>query len=114
MQLCYFKQYAKDACRYRADGLPDRAHLVPQARIKKELRSLGWPANEIKDALWDKRLIVPACRHHHGLFDNKKLVLLSGDYPASLHEWANDFNFAFIDPRTGWVAVVEYTGGEAA
>ena len=89
MKLCWFKRYARDECRWRYDNQPDPAHLIPQQRIK--------------DAVWDQRLLVPACRHHHGLFDNKKITLLSGDYPPALHAWASDYGFHFVDPRTGWV-----------
>ena len=104
MRHCWFKRYARDECRWRYDNQPDPAHLIPQQRIKAELRSRGWSADRIKVALWDKRLVVPACRHHHHAFDfARTITLLSGDYPPALHDWAEDYGFHFVDPRTGWV-----------
>lgn len=113
MRHCWFRRFAKDECRWRADGQADPAHLVPKQRVKAELRALGWTTGQIKDAIWDERLVVPACRHHHDAFDGKRLPLLSDDYPPALHQWARDFGFIFIDARTGWVATQDQ-GGAAA
>ena len=114
MRHCWFKRYARDECRWRHDGQADPCHLIPKQRIKSELRALGLPAREIKDAVWDERLVVPGCRHHHDAFDGKRLPLLEDDYPPALRDWAADNDFVFIDARTGWIAVVTDTGGAAA
>ena len=114
MRHCWFKRYWPHECSWRADGEADPCHLVPKQRIKSELRALGWTTRQIKDAIWDARLIVPGCRKAHDAFDGKRIPLLEDDYPPPMREWARANGFAFIDPRTGWVAVKDNHGGEAA
>lgn len=106
---CFFARLGHpDPCRQRDDGLPDRAHLVPQARIRAAAASRGWSPSKTGDAIWDRRCFVLACRHHHGLLDSKAIRLDPEQYPPSFHEWAEEYGFAWIDHRTGWVAVADH------
>lgn len=103
MKLCWFKRFWPHECGWRADGQPDRCHLLPKQRIKAELRARGFTAKEIAAVVWDGRLYVPGCRKAHTAFDNKLIPLLEDDYPPPMREWANANGFYFVDPRTGWV-----------
>ena len=96
--ICYFWHLGWRGCRWRMDGQPDRAHLIPKQRLKQA---------GIVDykRLWDDRVWVHACRHHHELFDGRFLRLEREQYPSKVFEYADEVGFDFIDPRTGWVQV---------
>lgn len=100
---CAFKRMGFTGCEYREDGLPDRAHWVPQNRIKQALRSRGLDATDIGLALWDSRVWDWVCRKHHHLADHKVIRLASDQYPDGVKEWAAEHGFYFVDSRTGWV-----------
>jgi hypothetical protein len=102
MKLCYFNRFTSSPCRYRADGQPDRAHMIPQQRMKQEYKTRKYRANDIAMAIWDHRIIVPACRRHHDAFDQKQLRLLLNDYPVSTHEYAKEYGWYFAGERDGW------------
>lgn len=104
MSPCALAQFSDTPCRHRADGQPDRAHLIKQQRLKRALKSRGLSKAEIQAIVWDERIWVWACRKHHSDFDELRLVLLESDYPASVHEFAADHGFVFIDARRGWIA----------
>lgn len=90
---CFFHDLGFPGC----DGPIDPAHLVPKARM----RDAGVPAG----TRWDPRAYVPACRHHHDLFDKKHLRLDLGQYPKSFREFAFSIGFEFFGPREGWLHV---------
>lgn len=71
---------------------PDPAHLIP----KQRLRSKGI------EEVWDKRAIVPACRHHHHMFDHGFLRLLEYQYPACFIDYATEHGLYWDDERRGW------------
>jgi hypothetical protein len=92
-ESCFFAFLGWGPCRLRFDGRLDRCHLIE----KQRLRQAGI------ENLWDERLWVPGCRHHHGLFDRKLRPLSLADYPPKLLAFAEAEGFAFVDERTGWV-----------
>jgi len=87
------------------DGQPDRAHLIPQQRMKRA----GIRDHEV---LWDDRAWVKSCRTHHELFDHKMLRLDEGEYPDDLREFAAEIGFYWAGRRDGWRK--EHTEREAA
>lgn len=99
---CWLAQHHAGPCLTRADGRYDRAHLIPQRRIKATLRSRGHSAEQIHAALADPRNIVYACRKHHGLLDGKAIRLRASDYPPELHEFAAEYGFAYDEARCEW------------
>lgn len=90
---CFFARFHPSPC----DGRTDPAHLIPQQR----LRQAGITDH---DELWDERIIVPACRHHHSLFDRKFLRLEQDRYPLSVFDYASEFGFFWGGERDGWLA----------
>lgn len=103
MKICFFARRTDSPCSYRADGQPDRAHMIPQQRMKQEYKARKFRANDIAMAVWDHRIIVPSCRKHHQAFDQKQLRLPLADYPTSTKQYAKDYGWWFVDERTGWV-----------
>lgn len=91
---CFFEDYGFGPCVFRADGKPDKAHLIPAQRI----RIAGLAA-----AALDPRIIVNACRKHHHLFDMGTLRLPYSRYPKSVHEFAAEHNFFWAGDRSGWL-----------
>jgi hypothetical protein len=102
---CYFRDLGYEGCQYRADGLLDRAHFVPQQRIRQVLQRRGSTAEDIATATWDKRTWSYACRAHHHLFDQKRIRLEAEQYPLDMHTWAQEYQFEFRGPRDGWVGL---------
>jgi hypothetical protein len=94
VSVCWFKQFAPTPCEWRADGLPDRAHLIPKTR----LRSAGLTEKQV----WDRRSYELSCRKHHHAFDNGFLELSYHDYPWSLRSFARDYGFFYVQGR-GWL-----------
>ena len=113
---CHLAQFDSTPCMMRFDGNYDRAHWVPQQRIKRALKSRGYSTAEIADALWDPRIWTPACRAHHTRLDSLFIVLERDQYPDSVAEWAEEWGFFFHSPRRGWVelAAGSLVGREAA
>jgi hypothetical protein len=93
--ICWFQTIGYTGCEYRADGQPDRAHLIPAQRLRRE---------GLAHLAWDRRCWVPSCRRHHHLYDTKTLRLTREQYPPELRAFAEAIGFEFVDPRTGWVA----------
>lgn len=89
---CFFAQLGFSGCEHRADGQPDRAHLIPAQRV----RHAGLE-------VWDDRLWVYGCRKHHHQFDHGFITLGSAQYPAGLREWATAHHFFYASPRSGWL-----------
>lgn len=58
-----------------SEGRMDPAHLIPKQTLKKA---------KVEVDLWDERLWVPACRFHHGQFDNYRLTVPPESLPESL------------------------------
>lgn len=94
-RICWLRRFADDDCFWRSDGNPDPAHLIPRQRLR--LAGLS------DDEQMDPRILVPACRHHHDAFDNKRLELELADYPEPARNFAFEHGFAFISPRVGWI-----------
>jgi hypothetical protein len=86
----------------RFDGGYDRAHWIPQQRIKRAFKSRGMPAAQIKGVLRDPRIITFACRAHHTRFDSLFFTLEEHQYPECVAEWAAEYGFFFHSPRGGW------------
>lgn len=98
---CFFKDLGYTGCEYRADGLPDRAHLIPAQRLRH---------NKLTPQVWDSRVYVLACRRHHHLFDNGFLKLTRDQLPHSVIEFAEQHDLE-------WSIARDYPdnyGGEAA
>ena len=93
---CFFLKLGYLPCEYRADGMPDRAHLIPQQRLK---------AAGIDGffELWNPALWVDACRRHHHLFDNKTIRLCLDGYPKTFQKWAKENGWFFSGERDGWL-----------
>ena len=91
---CWFARFRWDSC----DGRIDRCHLIPQHRIKEIAKRRGVPCPD----LGDHRLVVPGCRHHHGLFDKKLRRLELVDFPTTLLAWAQQHRFYFDENRHEW------------
>jgi hypothetical protein len=88
---CYLAQFTDTPC----DGQYDRAHLIPQQR----LRQAG-----IGAIACDTRSWVPACRKHHHAFDFAKTIRLTLDqYPPAFCEFADQHGLYFDGPARGWV-----------
>jgi hypothetical protein len=95
---CFFDGHGWGPCCHRADGRPDRAHLIPQARIKEVFARRHEPVPD----LTDERLIVAACRRHHGIFDRKLRKLRLKDFPPTLLAWAQQYGFYFDPESAEW------------
>ncbi len=102
-ERCFFAAPFGGLCTFRYDGLPDPAHLIPQQRLRKA----GVPLV----AFTDPRIIVPACRHHHDLFDRKLRPLPLDAYPDSAKDFADEYGFEFFGPRDGWRKVETASSG---
>jgi hypothetical protein len=98
MTECFFANFGWGPCRMRFDGNFDPAHLIPQQRIREAFARRGEPCPD----LTDERLIVPACRHHHDLFDRKLRKLSLGDFPPKLLAWAQQHGLYFDPGRNEW------------
>jgi hypothetical protein len=97
---CFF------AHRGPCDGPMDKAHLIPKARIRKELTSRtrafdgsvptgpdwrGW----LYGAIWDPRVIVAACRAHHSAWDNRVFNIARGEVPQACEEYAEEYGLTW-------------------
>jgi hypothetical protein len=91
---CYFKRFDWGPC----DGRVDPCHLIPKQRIKETYKRRG----EVCPDLWVPALIVPGCRHHHGIFDRKMRKLRRRHFPATLLEWALAHGFYWDPERSEW------------
>lgn len=91
---CFFAQFDDRPCEYRADGQPDRCHLIKKTRLED--------AGLSEDEVWDPRIIVPGCRRHHHLFDNKFFRLTPDQYPQSVHDFAAEKGFYWSGERDAW------------
>jgi len=110
---CWLAQHHAGPCLTRADGQYDRAHLIPQRRIKATLRSRGHSAEQIHAALADPRNIVYACRAHHHALDSKRIRLRASDYPPELHEFAAEYGFDYDQERCEWYGLAAPEGRAA-
>jgi hypothetical protein len=68
---CWLAQFDGRAC----EGRMDPAHLVSKQALKRAKCEVD---------LWDETVWVPACRFHHGQFDNHRLTVPREALPASL------------------------------
>lgn len=66
---CWLAQFSDASC----DGRMDRAHLISQQLMKRELRTSPRIV-ELAAILGDPRGWVPACRKHHGAFDVARTI----------------------------------------
>lgn len=68
-RTCWLAQFDDRAC----EGRMDPAHLIPKQTLKKARCEVD---------LWDERLWVPACRFHHGQWDNHRFVVPRESLPV--------------------------------
>jgi hypothetical protein len=73
-------------------GRMQKAHLIPKRRMK----GLDW------EDIWDRRVWVWICEHHHQALDGPYLTLNRNDYPPSVLDWALDHGFYWNDERKEW------------
>lgn len=86
---CFLSRESR--CDFRADGKPDRAHLIPLQRIKRA-RNPEVP----EDQWWDPRVIVPLCRAHHHKFDNGFIKIARDDLAKTgVEEFAIEFGLSW-------------------
>jgi hypothetical protein len=78
---CFFAHVSE--CEFRADGRPDRMHLIPAQRLRKA----GLKRKQVQDA----RLIRPGCRKHHHQFDNGFIRLERVEIPQETEEAAAEY-----------------------
>jgi hypothetical protein len=64
------------------DGPMDKAHLLPKQRIKRQFA--GSDPETLRAVIWHRSLWVPACRRHHGDFDNYVFRITREDLPEGL------------------------------
>jgi hypothetical protein len=69
----------------------DRAHLIPKARIKRELRI----EREWRPVVWDPRVLVKACRRHHADWDNRVFNIARGEVPQACEEYAEEYGLVW-------------------
>jgi hypothetical protein len=102
---CWFSKYDDTPCDFRADGLPDRCHLIPKQRLKEAYRRRKLPEHVVIARARDPRVLVLGCRKHHHLFDfAKKIRLKEEDYPERLHDYAQEYGWFYNGPAEGWRA----------
>lgn len=75
----------------------DRAHLLPKARLKRELR--GQPAELVERAVWHPGVWVWACRRHHGDFDNHVFRVERSELPAGVEVFAEALGVGWMLDR---------------
>lgn len=92
---CFLKAFSDTPCMYRADGLPDRAHLIPAQRLR--LAGLGE-----MEIVWDPRAWVLACRRHHHSLDNGFITLELADYPEDFISYATEHGLIWNPDRRQW------------
>jgi hypothetical protein len=90
MTPCWLQQFSLAPC----DGPMDPAHLVP----KQRLRNAGINPED----RWDRRAIVPACRRHHHLFDQKFMRIPLEEYPSEFIDYCTEHGLYWNGQRDGW------------
>jgi len=85
---CFFAHLSERPC----DGPTEWAHLIPKSFIRREL---GTAVDVWEEALWR-----PACRRHHGDFDNAVLRLPRGQLPKETVAWAKRWGLEWWLDRT--------------
>jgi len=78
MSECWFAHLGD--CDFRADGRPDRMHLIPAQRLRKA----GLKRKEVQD----DRVIRHGCRKHHHQFDNGFIKVTRDEIPRDTEEFA--------------------------
>ena len=91
MPDCFFARLDEPPCDWRADGNPDRAHLIPKQRMRIRKLSLY--------VIWDPRAWVPACRRHHHRFDNHFFRLTRKQLPPPVEEFAAEHDLKWSHDR---------------
>lgn len=76
------------------DGRIDPAHLIPKQTLKRELRTKD------RGVIWDRRVIRPICRFHHGQLDNRALRLVRAEIPQETEEFAAEHGIGWWLDRT--------------
>ena len=95
MTSCYFANLEGwGPCRFRADGLPDRVHLIPKRRLKRERPNID---------PWDDRTWVLGCRHHHHLLDNGFRRLSLSQHPPAFLAFVQDEGLFWDESRHTWI-----------
>lgn len=91
---CWLARFSARPC----EGRLERAHLIPQQTIRRELR-LARPRRKGGRAeqryawrvIWDERIWVPACQaHHHALDQSRKLRISRSDLPQTVEDYAEE------------------------
>ena len=101
---CFLAAFTDTPC----GGRMERAHLIPKQLIRRELRTLGIPRDEITAAVWDERAWRPACRYHHRHMDMvRDLRIPREGIPADTEQYAAQYGIE-------WWLTREYGPLEAA
>jgi hypothetical protein len=91
---CWLAQFSSKPC----DGRMDPAHLLSKQLLRR--KGIEWA--------WDVRFWVPACRYHHGQFDNYRLTVPRESIPASLESLCEELGLVHaLDRRYGPLEAVE-------
>lgn len=68
-----------------SQGRLDVHHVVPQQVIKREVHE-----EDVREALLDERNLIPMCRRHHELYENRRFRFTREELPASVEAFARD------------------------
>lgn len=81
MSECWFAHVSE--CEFRADGRPDRMHLIPAQRLRKA----GLKRKQVQD----DRFIRLGCRKHHHQFDQGFISITRDEVPRETEEAAAEY-----------------------
>lgn len=76
------------------EGRMDAAHLIPKQRIKRELKG-HYTEPELQAIVWDRRVLIDACRRHHHQLDNYIHRLRRDELPVELTAYAREYHLVW-------------------
>lgn len=89
---CFLAQFSDVPC----EGRMERAHLLRLQTLRRELRKLDLPADELLALLWSPAVWRPGCTLHHGLLDKARRLRIPRDaIPADTEAFADTYGLAW-------------------
>lgn len=90
---CWLAAFSDVPC----DGRMEKAHLVRQQTIKREIRG----AEDPKAILWDSRVLRPGCYRHHTMLDQAKTLRIPREaIPVETEQYAAELGLTWWLDRT--------------